>query len=513
MNEVSEPSKPPSPNPLMRFGVALGLLAGLRRHDFAAAQSFMLRIFPSDRQITRLVKFVRWTLEQMFIVIPDALTTSTFAHSVSTTSVWLSSNNPVANLPWSDDPDTPLPRECEVVVVGAGFTGAACAYHWSRESGGDMSVLEMNEASSGASGRNEGLVVMGRFYAMVKKTVDRHLEQARSDLAPEQRDLLASKFASAYSKSAYKNADLIEQTVRNEGFECDYVRAGYISGSDDAAELAKSVRLGRQAGFDDYTTIAAEEAKILGGIKLDAPASFSQGTASWHPAKWVWSLLTVAIKSDNVNLFTHTKALGIKDMGDYYDVLTDRGVIKARHVVNATESYTSMLHPELRGVLNPLQTQAAFAEGGPESIKPGVGLSAGVAFFGRTEDGVLFGSDGTLIPYDQAGRNRPSRFITKFLIGEVNRYFGQSDMRVTREWSCTAGFTKDEFPIVGLLDEKRQYIIGGMCGSGSAVHFNGARHVVQQILGLDGPDDYPAEYFAPSRVIDPANHPWPSLND
>ena len=146
-------------------------------------------------------------------------------------------------------------------------------------------------------------------------------------------------------------------------------------------------------------------------------------------------------------------------------------------------------------------------------MKPAVGLSAGVAFFGRTENGVLFGSDGTLIPYDQAGRNRPSRFITKFLIGEVNRYFGQSDMRVTREWSCTAGFTKDEFPIVGLLDEKRQYIIGGMCGSGSAVHFNGARHVVHQILGMDGPDDYPAEYFAPSRVIDPANHPWPSLND
>ena len=27
----------------------------------------------------------------------------------------------------------------------------------------------MNEAASGASGRNEGVVVMGRFYAYVKK--------------------------------------------------------------------------------------------------------------------------------------------------------------------------------------------------------------------------------------------------------------------------------------------------------------------------------------------------------
>ena len=84
-------------------------------------------------------------------------------------------------------------------------------------------------------------------------------------------------------------------------------------------------------------------------------------------------------------------------------------------------------------------------------------------------------------------------------------------MHVTHEWSCTAGSTDDEFPIVGLLDGKRQYIIAGMCGSGSAVHFNAARHVVQSILGLDGPDDYPVEYFAPSRVLDPERHPWPEI--
>jgi len=67
--------------------------------------------------------------------------------------------------------------------------------------------------------------------------------------------------------------------------------------------------------------------------------------------------------------------------------------------------------------------------------------------------------------------------------------------------------------MVGVLDGKRQYIIGGMCGSGSAVHFNGARHIVQQILGLDGPDDYPGEYFSPTRLLDPQSHIWPSIDD
>ena len=93
----------------------------------------------------------------------------------------------------------------------------------------------------------------------------------------------------------------------------------------------------------------------------------------------------------------------------------------------------------------------------------------------------------------------------------MHRYFGRSPIEITHEWSGTPGFTADEFPVVGLIDNKRQYLIGGMCGSGTAVSFNGARHVVQQILGIDGPDDYPAAYYAPTRILDPDNHPWPEI--
>ena len=503
-----------SPDLLGRFGVAIGLLKGLRAHDFAAAGSFMRRVYPNDGAVARLIKFADWALRQMFGAIPDALTSATFARPASKTSIWLSADNPLANHPWSASPDATLPREVEVAVVGAGFTGAACAYHWSKQSAGTMAVLEMDEAASGASGRNEGLVVMGRYFAMVKGTVLQHLDRARTDLSPQQRDKLAAGFAAEYVRSAYNNADMIEETVREEGFDCDYARAGWIQGQDAEGQVAleDSVRLGAEAGFDDWTKIGPEEALELGGIRVDL-AGFSKRAASWHPAKWVWSLLTAALRADHVELFTNTKVLGIKDMGDYYAVLTERGTIRARNVINATESYSAVLHPELRGVLNPLQTQVAYAEGGPEAMKPDVGLSAGVAFFGRAANGVLFGSDGTFISYRKAGHNQPSRFITKFLIGELHKHFGRSQVHVTREWSCTAGFTDDEFPVVGLLDGKRQYIIGGMCGSGSAVHFNGARHVVQQILGLDGPDDYPAEYFSPARLLDPQNHRWPSIED
>jgi hypothetical protein len=59
---------------------------------------------------------------------------------------------------------------------------------------------------------------------------------------------------------------------------------------------------------------------------------------------------------------------------------------------------------------------------------------------------------------------------------------------------------------------RNMWVIGGMCGSGTAVSFNGGRHVVTRVLGIDDErDDYPEEYFAPSRLLDPARHSWPAV--
>ncbi len=454
-----------------------------------------------------------WVLPQVFYVIPNALSSVSFARPISRVPIWLAEGNPFANYPWSTQPDAKLPEEVQVAVIGAGFTGAACAYHWAKHGKDTVVILDMNDPASAASGSNEGLIVMGRYFAMVKGTVRKHLDRTRADLTPAQRDKLASQFAAAYAKSAYKNADLIEKTIAAEGYDCDYARNGWIQIADerDQGALEESLHLDWRSGFDDRKIILPAEALNLGGIKLDCPASFSTGAAHFHPAKWVWSLLKTALEQPFVSLFTNTRVLRVEDAGDYYEVHTTRGMIKARFVINATESFTGLLHEQYRNLIEPVQTQAAFAGGGPPKMQPDIGYSCKRGFFGRIPHppGVLFGSDETHLSYHEAGRNRPSRFITNFLIGELHNYFGRSSLHVTHEWGSTAGFTADEFPVVGLLDGKCQYIIGGMCGSGTAVSFNGARHVVQQILGLDGPDDYPAQYFAPTRLLAPEEHPWP----
>lgn len=456
----------------------------------------------------------------MFIVIPDAMEHLTDAEQVSRTPMWLTDANPLANHPWSDDPDASLPSDVETLVIGAGFTGAAAAYHWAKAAPEDrkLLVVEMDDPASGSSGRNEGLVVMGRYFMMVRDTVAPYLARVRADLPEDDRLQLASQFARRYCRAAYRNADLIEQTIEREQFQCDYQRAGWVQAraADGQASLAESVRLACQHDCRDWTSIPPEEVLERSGMRVDQPAGFSVAAASWHPAKWVWSLLQSALARPHVQLATRTAVQSVQGSERGYVVETSHGTVRAQHVLFATESYTPRLLARFHDAILPMQEQAASGDGGPETMRPHVGISGNWFFAGRYGRRVLFGSGGSRVRDDEAGRNEPSRFLTRFVAGELLRHFGPYELTMTNEWSGTVGYTPDEYPVVGSIDGHGQWIIGGMCGSGSGVSFNAARCIVERILAGEAEptapeDDYPPEYFAPSRLLDPQNHPWPAV--
>lgn len=445
--------------------------------------------------------FFRWVMDLMWRQIPETTSWATFAKPVSRTPVWLKEPDPFDNHPFSTDSNARLPERVEVVVIGAGMVGSAAAYHWSKLAHASMLVLEKDGVASGSAGRNEGLVVMGRYYYYVHHTVSAYLTRARHDLVHAESDRLAHEYAAAYCRAAYANGEMIAETIQKEGIDCHYVRKGWVqaSGPERLDQLDASTRMAAEKGFTDWTKITKGETFDRAGLRSETPSGFSIGAASWHPAKWVWGLMRIALESPHVLLFTRTKVTRVEDRGEEYAVHTDRGTVVARYVINATESCTPLLFPDFHNVILPMQTQAAWGTSDAGSMKSGVGISSDRAFYGRHGGGVLFGSDATRVPDHEAGRNQPCRLITRFILTELKRHFSVQSVHVTNEWSGTVSYTPDEFPIVGLMDEKRMYMVGGMAGSGSGVSFNGAHHVVQKILGLDGPDYYPEAYFSPKR--------------
>ena len=110
-----------------RLQTCFGLLCGLRRHDLRAARTWINTMYPESSLPGRYLKFVFWSLGQMWRHIPDTLAMTTFAAPVSRTPFWLTHANPLENHPWREHPDSRLPVRSHVVVIGAGFTGGSLA--------------------------------------------------------------------------------------------------------------------------------------------------------------------------------------------------------------------------------------------------------------------------------------------------------------------------------------------------------------------------------------------------
>ena len=506
-----------NPSILTRLRVMLSLLTELSRKDFTSVRSFTELRFREHPLPLRIWKFLGWCLKVIWREIPDSQAWVTLDQKISRTPYWLTARNPLQNHPWRKAPETGLPQSAAVVVVGAGFGGAAVAYHWSKQAREPLLVLERNEAASGSAGRNAGFLVTagGHFHGYyVYHRVIRYLAQRRPQMPSREREDLAVKFADVYVKALGASYELIKATIQNEGIECDYAQKGWLFFTEpfDRKELEAALALARRCGWSDFVQRTAEQVRERSGVSTSLDGAESLGSATWHPAKWVWGILAVALRNPNVQLFTHTTVQGVEREGDFYRVHTDRGTIRSRYVVNATESHTPALFKDFLApfpdLIIPHRSQAMHGEGGPNSMKPQVAVSGPLGFYSRVaEGGMVFGSDNTPVPPEKAGLNQPSRFITRLQCTEIGKHWGAAPQRVTHEWTGTTSTTPDKYPVIGLMDEQGLYILGGFAGAGSAASFNAGQTVVFQILGKSSESNYhPEEFLSPMRFTDFARY-------
>jgi glycine/D-amino acid oxidase-like deaminating enzyme len=390
---------------------------------------------------------------------------------------------------WLDQLDGPLaPRpglsgdlDCDVAIVGAGFTGLWTAYYLRRLAPQRrVVVVEREIAGFGASGRNGGWAVGGIVGSAAAFGLARDPERHRRA-----------------ERATYEAIDEIGAVAEREQIDCGFRKAGALTIATSAPQwrrLRQREADARALGADerDGRVLSAEQAEALVSVPGLHGAWYTPHAARIDPARLVRGL-AAACERLGVRILERTAATALEPGL----VRCEAGTVRAPVVLRATESYTTQL-PGNRLRYLPLYSLMIATAPLPEASWEELGWRDGLLiddahylFFyaQRTADGrIAIGGRGA--PYrltspidarnerDEGVRARLARSLAAAFpvaaAAPLTHHWG-GPLAVPRDWSMGVGF--DRASGVGFA--------GGYTGHGVAASNLAGRTLADLVLGRD----------------------------
>ncbi|KAI9900782.1 hypothetical protein N3K66_005044 [Trichothecium roseum] len=350
-----------------------------------------------------------------------------------------------------------LPAEADVVVVGAGVTGAFAARELVREGRGGRGVvcLEAREVCWGATGRNGG-----RCEPMVFLSKP---DIARFEVATH---------------------DFLSDLVRDQGIACDWrpTEGVYALRTDEDVDLARrriAQLKGSHPDLADLVTLV-EGGEALRRLEVDHGRRSSRAVrgavvqrraASCWPYKLVCGVFEALLDTGRLNLQTGTAVQHVERREGCWVVHTaGRGQVVARDVVLATNAYTSYLLPGMTGLVTPVRghVAAVAAPAGSAPLRhshvwlseePGDAAESDDYLIQRADGDIVVGGERNCTPGgdwgvsdDGATDPRVARRVRRALRGNVVLFPDgdePEELDAKMEWTGIMGFSADSSPWVG----------------------------------------------------------------
>ncbi|KIN65909.1 Oxidoreductase [Sulfitobacter noctilucae] len=335
--------------------------------------------------------------------------------------------------------------DCDVAIVGGGFTGISTALHLA-EAGVSVAVLESRYVGWGASGRNGGFCCLGGGM-LENAALERDFgQQGRADWRQAEMDAIR----------------LVEELLDRFGIDVDRHSDGetqFAHRPRDFARMRRDVQYyadsyGLEARLTSPAELATEGMNAGFHGALTVPIGFGL-----NPRKYIIGLAQAA-EDAGAEIFHNTAVEDVLQETGRYRLRTSKGSVNAQKVIIATNGYSAEDLPDwLAGRYMPTQssvivsrpmTQSELGAQGWTSRQASYDTRHLLHYFRLMPDNrMLFGVRGGLMAHESSEARALARARADF-----DRMFpAWRDIDTPHGWSGMVCIARNRMPYVGPVPE------------------------------------------------------------
>jgi glycine/D-amino acid oxidase-like deaminating enzyme len=340
---------------------------------------------------------------------------------------------------WDVGPAPDLPRlegdvEADVCVVGLGGSGLACVGELVRL-GARVAGVEAGRVGGGAAGRNGGFLLAGLalFYHDAVERYGRETACALYRLTLDELDRVEEETPALVS------------------------RTGSLRIAESDEELA-----------DCTLQLEAMRADALPAERYDGPEGIGlliHGDGAYQPLARCRALATRAAAA-GARLFERSPVTRIDATG----VHTERGLVRARHIVVAVDGCLERLLPELAPRVRTARLQMLATEPTTEiRLDRPVYARWGYDYWQQRPDGAIaLGGARDLAGESEWTTNAtPTSIVQEALERRLREVLGVG-APISHRWAASVGYTTDGLPVVAQV-RPGVWAVGGYSGTGNVI--------------------------------------------
>ena len=349
---------------------------------------------------------------------------------------------------------------CEIVVVGGGYTGLLCAINLIENYNLDVILIEAGKIGWGASSRNGGFCSFPPIKTSFKKL----------------QKIYGKEETKKFFRNAVEGSNYTKDIISNYNIDCDVTgESNFIVAHHpnkfkqikEQAEVYKS-----EFGIETELYSKEEFNKFgHGGNEQFGALSYKPGFAI-NPLKFVNGITKYAL-SKKLKIFEHTLVDKINKNNGYYTLKSKEGSVKAKKVVVATNGfYQEGLVPQLNSRILPVisniivtrkLTDKEIDLHNFKTFSPIVNTKNLLYYYRKLPDNrILFGTRGDYIGSDQSNLDR-AKIMEKFF---KNIFPDWASISIDYNWRGLIAMSQKLSPSIGKIENEEIYYGFGYHGVG-----------------------------------------------